>query len=402
MTERSLREWSVDRWIGIAGLAVAVLFGVLGILLVGEARDSLEKGFQAYGLKVLLWFACIVLLGFIFAALWRTRGLRNTEGRCRELTSSNAALETELSRVTSERDEAFSELAKVRQQLSQSIPYPEDKRGRWESLAEVRFGHVPYPPFLNYEKGNPVGIGVEVLSHLLDFPVNGRSIELQADDVQRDWASVLEGLIKRDYDVIATPLFATFDRSKQVGFTAPLFFSNIGLYVRKDIAAMPVWKDMTVDSLRDKLQQAAVKLTFLSVEGEISQKLANEYADSRSIENLPGRTILKNLFDRVANPNNPPYALFCESFYAHDQAKVVSKDVVNVMPQHQILYPVCFAIRIGDYQLKNLLNIRLLEMTRCGGVLDLLTKTCASSDEVKQHFIAKWPSATDATSAAHV
>ena len=410
-------EWkSVDRWIGLAGLVAALVFGIAGILLVNEARDNLDKGVRTYGPKVVLLIACTLVISMVVAALWRTRRLRVTELERNQLVDDKAEVERKLDAVTAERDRAVSQLAALDRHAEETIRYPKYPRGRWDTLSEVRFGHLGYSPFLTYDErtGKPVGLGVELLKQLLKIPVRGKLIDVQPANIPRNWDNVLKGLVNDEYDVVATPLFATFDRSKQVGFTAPLFFSNVGLYVRKDVAQTPFWKDLSIEDLdiesKDGLRrrEQAIPLRFMSVEGEISQKLAKKYAKQELIEPYLGQTILSNLFDTIANPKNPHYALFCESFFAHFQTPIRSGDVVNLMPWHKIIYPVCFATRIGDYQLRNLLNIRLLELAQDGGALNLLSKKLEeskddglSAEDVKRHFIAQWPYPAEIKSVAH-
>jgi hypothetical protein len=277
------------------------------------------------------------------------------------------------------------------------IPYKKDSRGRWETVARIKFGHLDYPPFLKHKPivGDPIGPAVLLLNELL-APNASPEQKPRAAGGWRNWDNVFDGLIAGDYDVVATPLFATFDRSKKVRFTAPLFFSNIGLYVRKEIAAPPL-KDLKFDKLAEVIQKS--KLDFLSVEGEISQKLAVKYArPERILPPYPPTTVLSSLFEQVANPENETSALFCESYFAEHQALVQDEKVVNVLSTHEILYPVCFAVRIGDYQLANLLNIRMLNFAEERGILKFLSDKLAvdednvvKADKINLHFVSKWP-----------
>jgi len=338
------KGWSLDRWIGVFGVVVAfaaLIAAVFGIVYVKEVREGLLGTIHRYGLWPGLVLLAVFVAYLIGRAFWRTRHLRNTEERLREEESRSKQLSAENEKLRIEL-----EATKKRK----------DDRGRWETVikTKIRYGHLAYEPFLNYRPdGTPSGLGVELLRQLLGFLLSGEKVEIVADGRKRDWKSILEGLSNREYDVVATPLFATFDRSKHVSFTAPLFFSNLGLYVNKDMSFLPAWHGMTVEGMRLAIRQAG-ELKFLSVEGEISQKLAEKYCVKNSISAQGSGTILPMLFERIASSRDPYYALFCESFYAHIQEKVKSGEVVNVLPPHQILYPVCFAVRLGDYQLANL------------------------------------------------
>lgn len=388
--QESSQGWSFDRWLAVVGTVIGILGLLASTWYVQEARQGIQKDVKAHWLAaveltLLLSFTCGIVL-----AIWRTRDLKNKEKELQQEKSKSSTLEDQNKQLSSDLGAAKEELKFLTQK---------DAR-RWESRTNIVYGHIQYPPFLEYDatKGDtPTGLGVEFLGRLLDFSLDGHKVEISPEEKKRDWGDILEGLIKNKYDVVATPLFATFERSRQVAFTAPLFFSNIGLFVSKEASTYPDWQDMTAGNMKSIIERIG-RLRFMSVKGEISEKLANKYSPPNSIEPLEGRTVLRNLFERVAASKSQQYALFCESFYAHYQPKVKSGEVVNVLGWHQILYPVCFAVRLSDYQLVNLLNIRLLQFTQMGGALPLLAKQLSSYqkdtltvEEVKKHFVAEWP-----------
>jgi len=297
---------------------------------------------------------------------------------------------------------------------------------RWETIKNIKYGHIGYDPFLRYEHGKikPTGFGVDLLNKLLGA---AELVTVKPEDDERSWDRMAERFAPGVCDVLATPMFATFDRSSKVRFTAPLFFSNVGLYVNIDATPAIFWQGMTVDNLKERLKDSQFGdpqfLKFISFRGEISEKLAKKYAqgqvDTRAGHFLPG-TLLKDVADSVF----PPRALFCESYVAEDQLEKLKVDwrdavppptrafprVINVLPANSILYPVCFAVPYGDYQLANLLNIRLLQLTRQESALDQMAEWLANDrrlmdgekpeekfrtkfiEKVKTHFVAEWPS----------
>ena len=379
---------------------LGVVLGIIAIAAVKESRDWVHDLFLDYW----RWGLIVLFAVGLVTAIWRTYDLKNTKARLRavesgsrDLMAQKEQLEADLRATAKARDEAISERKELSERLCSWRPYAKDCRGRWETVTQVKFGHLAYHPFLEYPlNGSPSGLGVEWLRELLGFSLHGSKIEVLPEERKRDWSNIIEGLTEGKYDVVATPLFATFDRSKQVAFTAPLFFSNIGLYVSKEASEMSVWKNIRVDGLESAIKRAG-ELVFLSVKGEISEKLANKYTEPEFIKALGGGILLSSLFRKIATSNATHHALFCESFYAQLQPEVKAGAVVNVLPLHQILYPVCFALRLGDYQLANLLNIRLLRFTQGGGAFPGLAKRLAASgdhlteEEVRRHFVAEWP-----------
>jgi hypothetical protein len=175
--------------------------------------------------------------------------------------------------------------------------------------------------------------------------------------------------------------------------------------VRRGIFSDDDKRDLRIDTLKSKIKSVG-DLTFLSVSGEISESLAKDYADEGAIIPKPGNILPGSLFDEIVK--NPRRAIFYESFAAHLEPAVFNEKVENVLPAHEIIYPVCFAVRIGDYQLADFLNIRLLQYSQAGGAFDLLAKTLASDpgnrlteDEVKEHFVAQWPCPIETKDATH-
>jgi hypothetical protein len=286
-------------------------------------------------------------------------------------------------------------------QFSEYICYTKQGKSRWEDLGIVRYGHLAYEPFLKYSPINrmPEGFGLELLRKLLMPPAS----DLKKNRVERNWGNILDGLVDDVYDIVATPLFHTFERSRKVRFSSPLFFSNIGLYVKSETVKGHNWtKGMTVLEMKTALS-GANDLSFIVVNGEISEKLTSKYAKQNKIILSEDSVLRCSVFDDIANSvdPHPKYAFFCESFYARIHPKVMDGTVVNLLGPHQILYPVCFAMRMGDYQLANLLNIRLLEYAHkhadTYGVFGELRKTLRAQDaslkdaEISQHFVSQWP-----------
>jgi Bacterial extracellular solute-binding proteins, family 3 len=352
-------------WTSWLAAILALALAVLAIVYTKEVRDGLSGTVSTY------WPGAVVLIfaAGVAYAIWRTRNLEKMN-----------------------RD---------------WIPYIKEPERSWEDIKTITYGHVEFEPFLKHVHGEPTGLGVELLERLLNPSKDETKLKIRPYTSVGNWDDILSRLVKKEYDVVATPLFATFERSKLVRFTAPLFFSNIGLFVSEEVSTRSFWKTMTTETMEEDLKKHAPDLKFFTVKGEISQKLAETYVDNQLIVPYAGDVVPSNLFDKIANPNEH-FALFCESFYAHHLTAVRDHKVVNVLNWHQILFPVCFAVRIGDYQLANLLNIRLLQLTQKESALSLLTKELKGDpqysqyvNEVKRHFVDEWPCPIEIKDATH-
>jgi hypothetical protein len=281
-----------------------------------------------------------------------------------------------------------------------------DAPQRWEELGKIQYGCIAYPGFLSGGGSNdPSGFGVELLRDL--FPEEDEQLpRLEMHSRWRSWEDVLDGLIDNEYRIVATPLFATFDRAKCVRFSTPLFYSNIGLYMKAEAAALQGWHDLSFHQMSDKIRQTA-DVGFLAVEGEISNKLASKYVKVEHLVRKQSGTILSNVFGQIEG-STEKLAMFCESYFAENQASVRSGHVVNVLKLHEILYPVCFALRAGDYQLANLLNLRILGERRRREPLQFLFESLSRSNEnrleshdLAKHFVDKWPNVAPPKDVSH-
>ena len=380
-----------DHVIGIVGLLLALL-GLFAVFLSKEPTDKIKSFVHGHGIGI-FFSSWLILSLSVASAFSKSSGLVTLAAFviC-------CCLGLEIWRAW-----------KV-QLLHRR--YEKVQGDRWNLIKEVKFGHLEYEPFLMYRLKNPIGFGVVLLKELLEFSDDDHRIRVSPYSTPKTWDDVLKGMGDTTYQVVATPLFATFDRSKEAAFTSPLFFSNVGLYVHRDTKRKLFEGEVTVDELTSKIEKG--KLRLLSVPGEISSKMAKKYAGKSDIESCASQTNLQELFSRVANEGGAPLALFCESFYA---AQSNQPEVVNVLHRNQILYPVCFAVRHGDVQLRNLLNIRLLSFAKRQGskdlggtgVLDFLAKELPkygysniSVDALKEHFVEEWPSSSSAVIAGSV
>ena len=204
---------------------------------------------------------------------------------------------------------------------------------RWDTIRNVIYGHVEYDPFLKYVHGhkNPDGFGPYYLNMLLGsskLPGSPRLIEAKAETRRRDWGSVFDEMAPGVCDVIATPLFATFDRSSKVRFTAPLFFSNIGLYMNKDAMSRTFLEGISVQNLTERLRDGghtSKDLQFLSIKGEISEKMAMKYA-GWMVDDRVGQFLISGLLNEVASGGLPSRALFCESYIADQMIEELRRE----------------------------------------------------------------------------
>src|SRR5262245_2362101 len=270
---------------------------------------------------------------------------------------------------------------KIASLLSKPVPYYK----RFEQIPRIRYGHIEYPPLLDHtNQGEPFGIGITILKEI--FRNNG--IEKHAK--RMFWEEIDTLLYEKDtenpkkfkIDIIATPIFETNDRSQKIGFTSPIFYSEIGLYYSKSNPYFKSLKDMTLDGATAQIRGRGKDIKFHVIEGELSERMVLKYFSDQL---TPGKNYVVHTRGKVKVPELIDFiaagdcdVAFVETFQADSQPK--SKDTVaNLLGPNQLLYPVAYAVRRDDYVLRRYINLKLLEIdiyhgNRGNGILDLIKK----------------------------
>lgn len=225
---------------------------------------------------------------------------------------------------------------------------------------KIRCGYVIYPPgsLKDPNTGKLSGISIETLE------AAGKNMELEIEWTEEvGWGTMIEGLLANRYDMIGSPVWANSTRGKLVDFSAPLFYSAIGVYVRHDddrftnnlqtINSENV-RIATIDGeMSDIIAQAQfpkaqrVSLTQLSDVSQILLSVAQKKADVTFVEPVIGYQFLKNNQDTVKN--------------------IAAEKPIRIFPNTMMF-------RRGEMEFKAMLNTALEELINGGFVDELLDK----------------------------
>jgi lysine-arginine-ornithine-binding protein len=111
-----------------------------------------------------------------------------------------------------------------------------------------------YPPF-NYvdENGELAGFDIDIGVALCE------QMKADCEFVQRDWDSLIPGLVAEDYDMIVASMSITEEREKSVSFTIP-YYSNMLSFIGKRNSGIVITdeglKGKSVGSLRSTISSA--------------------------------------------------------------------------------------------------------------------------------------------------
>lgn len=274
---------------------------------------------------------------------------------------------------------------------------PKTKFDRFETIKKegiLKYGFIQYKPFFwTVDTLDRKGIGKELLG-----AVFGRDIRLEPYQYPKgknggNWKDIFEDLCRKPnpkFDIIITPLFETRSRlyNFDIAFCSPIFYSNIGIYVRAD------YFDNHKRSFKDAIQYIkSQRWTPEVLSGELSELLVEkhfpEYHSAEKNDNKEPASdddFIKVL--RNVNNNNPADKrnnnlgdfAFMEIFKANSIMNQWGSSenfhLVNILKDNELMYPVSFVVRKEDTVLRNLINIRLMDL-RESGELEKIIKSVA-------------------------
>ncbi len=282
---------------------------------------------------------------------------------------------------------------------------------RWEEILDkgIRFGSLHYPPMLDFDDASdPIGVGIDILKIIF----NGK---IHKEHFQVSWQNLSEILYKKDknheftMDIIATPIFETNDRSKQLSFSLPLFYSEIGLYYN--------CKHEQFGSLEPKTFEMALEYInniknskIICIEGELSHRMITKYFEGNILHIANKNELsIQDLLATIIDETKDSDIVFAETYQAdkliHNKitkGEKQFKKLKNLFKSKQLLYPVVFAMRREDYTLKNYINLKLIELDGPGlGIINLIKKSLSSLGEnirdkdLKKYFIREYSNLTN-------
>jgi ABC-type amino acid transport substrate-binding protein len=274
------------------------------------------------------------------------------------------------------------------------------KFNRFENIEDVAYGHLKYSPLLYYIDDIPSGIGVEILKQIF---VRNRILKYK---YMSTWDNVINHLREGKFDIIATPIFETNQRTSEVSFSLPIYFANVGIYVKNGYLDKSLPKSLSFECAIDQLKMKAMRkeLRLQSIEGELSDMMAKKLVEKHCLPAKsdtidPSADNVSGLISKLEDDDSD--VVFVESLIAEQHRLVRDGTVINILRDFELLYPVGFAMRLGDYVLRNYVNIKLLELDDKypHGILEMIHLELRNTpdyknltmEDVKRHFIREKP-----------
>ena len=224
----------------------------------------------------------------------------------------------------------------------------------------IRAGYLPYPPgsIKDPNTGKLSGVHIETLERA------AAAIGLRVEWVEASgWGSIVEDIRSRRVDVIGSPVWANSTRGKLAGFTRPLFWSGICIFVRAD--------DHRFDARPAGINDAAVRIA--TIDGEMSDIVAKaDYPNAQRVslpQNSDNSVMLENVVSGRAD------VVFVEPYIAQLYLRNHPNALRNITPTNPIrVFPNSMMVPIDDPAFLSMLNTAIDELANSGVVDQLLKK----------------------------
>lgn len=208
----------------------------------------------------------------------------------------------------------------------------------------------------NPDNGKMSGIGVALMEQV------AKSANLRvewAEEVQ--FGTMIAGLQSGRYDAVCTPAWASAGRAREALFTQPLFYSAIGVWVRKDDPLAN--KDMV--SINDPSVALAV------MDGDVTQEIASDLFPKGRQISFPSNVHAGELM--LAVLTHKADVFFEDNNKVRQFLKKNPGSLKNVALHSPVrVYPFSFIVRKEAIKLRELLDVAAKELIATGYVDKLL------------------------------
>lgn len=237
---------------------------------------------------------------------------------------------------------------------------------RVTSTQELRVGYLTEAPYLmkSTATGQMSGIFSDVGQEL------AKRLGLKLVWVEEvGLPAIAEGLRQRRFDLIMLPLWRNADRGKNVGFSVPLFYTPVGVYVKGD--------DHRFDSDRRLLNDRNV--TVAGIDGELAAEIARSDFPLAKVNLLPQLTDYSQLMMEVATRKADVtfFSRVSASRFMKQNPGTI-RDITGDSPVR--VYAECLVLPIEDTAFRSMIDAALAELIE-NGIVDQAFKKNGENPE---------------------
>lgn len=228
----------------------------------------------------------------------------------------------------------------------------DDAYSRIMQTGRIRVGYISYPPSFikDPNTGAYSGIFNEVLQQA------AASLELKVDYTEElGWATMVEAVSSGRVDLVCTGIWPTAGRARRAEFTAPIYFSSIRAYSRKD--------DNRFDGNLTLANRSGIRIA--TIDGEMTSIIARSDFPSATGSSLPQNTDISQVLLEVTTGKADMTFVevaVAEAFLEKNPHSV--RAVANVQPVR--VFPNVLMVGKGQFRLLSMLNVAIDELANNG------------------------------------
>lgn len=244
-----------------------------------------------------------------------------------------------------------------------SNPPPKKVRTVYERVAHgkvIRAAYITYPPAVirDSKTGKLTGTFVETLERAAE----NLGWKVQWTE-EVGWGAQIEGLQTDRYDIVGSPVWANPTRASLTTLSKPVYYSGIGVYVRKG--------DRRFDRNSSLINDEKVRIA--TIDGETADLIARTQYPRAQRVSLPQLSDISEMFLQVSTGKAD--VAFAEPYFGTAFVKANPGSIVNIAE----IAPIktlgnCFMMKAGEYQLKQALDVAVEDLQNSGFVDDVLDR----------------------------
>ena len=224
----------------------------------------------------------------------------------------------------------------------------------------IRAGYVSNPPscIIDPNTGKVSGIVADAFEKL----AAKASLKVEWTE-EVGFGSMIEGINVGRYDAVPCAIWPTAARATKADFTRSLFFSGVGVYVRKD--------DTRFDKDLSLINSPNVRIA--TIDGEMAQSIASADFPKAKQVGLPQLSEISTMLLNVKTGKAD--VAFVEAYFAYEFMRNNPDSLKNIAAGKPIrVFPNTILIGKGDTEFQRFLDNSLGEIISLG-IVDQLLKT---------------------------
>lgn len=231
---------------------------------------------------------------------------------------------------------------------------------RVTSTGVLRAGYVNYVPACskNTKTGEMEGIFVDILEEV------ARNLNLELEWTEEvGWATAIEGLETKRYDIIGSPMWNNPKRARVTTMSIPAYYSGIGVFVRSD--------DNRFDNNRSLIDSPNVRIC--TVDGSTTSYIAEQNFPKAAKVTHPEKTQHPQVMLDVAL--NKCDVFLNETYQGYQYSAKNPGEIKNIASEDAIRYfGNCYMFARNEFQMKHMIDATLEGLISSGFVEGVLQK----------------------------